>query len=336
MKIAVLGAGSFGTSLAVHLGSLGHEITLWARNEDLSREIQETRKNESYLPEAVFPETVVATSDLARAAETDMVLVVVPSQGFRGVVRQLLEARRSSGVLTLVSCTKGIESDSHQRMSEVAGEEARKAGVEIAVAVLSGPSFAAEIVRGVPTAAVIAATDRDVARHIREAFSGPTFRLYSSPDVTGVEVAGTSKNVIAIASGAVAGLELGQNTMAALITRGLHEIVRLGTALGGHRETFSGLAGLGDLVLTCTGGLSRNRRVGLALAEGKSAAEIQAEMNMVAEGIRNTLTVTTIARELGLELPITEQMHAVIYEGKEPRAAVVDLMTRELKSEATL
>jgi len=335
MKIGVLGAGSFGTALAVHLGSIDHEVTLWARDEGLVREMRETGRNDRYLEGVSLPESVHTTANLERVAEVDTVLVVVPSHGFREAVRRLL-AVRSKRPLTLVSCTKGFEPETRQRMSEVALEEAQAASVEVAPAVLSGPSFAVEIARGVPTAAVIAASDRNVARGIREAFSGPAFRLYSSGDVVGVEVSGTTKNVVAIAAGTVAGLGLGHNTIAALITRGLHEIGRLGTIMGGNRETFSGLAGLGDLVLTCTGGPSRNRRVGLALAEGKSMEEIQSEMNMVAEGIRNTQTVSAIAKELGVELPICEQMRAVIYDGKSPHEAIADLMSRSLKSEAEL
>jgi glycerol-3-phosphate dehydrogenase (NAD(P)+) len=218
----------------------------------------------------------------------------------------------------------------------VVSEEGAEAGRDVRFAVLSGPSFAAELARGVPTAAVIASADGDLAAAMREALATRTFRLYSSQDVVGVELGGAGKNVIAIAAGTVIGLGVGHNTLAALITRGLHEITRLGIAYGGQARTFAGLAGLGDLVLTCTGGLSRNRRTGLELAQGKSLEAITGSTTMVAEGIRNSLAVGKLAAQRGVEMPITRQMVAILYEGKDPRQAVEELMTRELKDETEL
>jgi glycerol-3-phosphate dehydrogenase (NAD(P)+) len=252
-----------------------------------------------------------------------------------GAAREGREAPPSRR-LVLVSATKGIETETLERMSEVAAAETAAAGQAMRFAVLAGPSFASELARSVPSAVVIASEDATLATEIREVLSTPFLRLYSSPDVVGVELGGASKNVIAIAAGAVSGLGLGDNTLAALITRGLHEITRLGVACGGQSRTFAGLAGLGDLVLTCTGELSRNRRAGLELAAGKTRAEIAGETHMVAEGIRNSLAIARLAALRGVEMPITEQMVAVLYQGKDPRRAVEDLMTRGLKAEAEL
>ncbi len=235
-----------------------------------------------------------------------------------------------------MSATKGIETDTLARMSQVAADETALAGRALRFAVLAGPSFAPELARGVPSAVVIASEEADLATEIRQALSTPTMRLYSSPDVVGVELGGATKNVIAIAAGTVSGLGLGDNTLAALITRGLHEITRLGVACGGQPRTFAGLAGLGDLVLTCTGALSRNRRAGMELAAGKTLAEVTGGTHMVAEGIRNSAAIARLAALRGVEMPITEQMVAVIYQGKDPRRAVDELMTRGLKAESEL
>ena len=242
--------------------------------------------------------------------------------------------KREHDPLVLVSATKGIEGETLARMSEVALEEARAARQRVELAVVSGPSFAEELVAGSPTAAVVAASDAAVALALQEALSRRNLRLYSTADVVGVELGGAVKNVIAIAAGVVAGLRLGHNALAALITRGLSEMTRLGVACGGSVSTFSGLAGLGDLVLTCTGGLSRNRRTGEALAKGSTLAEIEQGQPTVAEGVRNSRTVLALARRHGIEMPIIEQMELLLYHGKEPRRAVEDLMSRELKAES--
>ncbi|HVR08725.1 MAG TPA: NAD(P)H-dependent glycerol-3-phosphate dehydrogenase [Thermoanaerobaculia bacterium] len=337
-RIGVLGAGSWGTALAVHLaGAGGHAVALWARHPELARRLAAARENRDYLAGVAIPPGVEPTADMADLAGSDVVLLVVPSHGFRAVLRQFLAtpAVAASGrPLVLVSATKGIETDTLARMSQVAAEETAAAGQPLRFAALAGPSFAPELARNVPSAVVIASADAALATEIRQALSTPTMRLYSSADVVGVELGGATKNVIAIAAGAVSGLGLGHNTLAALITRGLHEITRLGVACGGHPRTFAGLAGLGDLVLTCTGSLSRNRRAGMELAAGKGLAEITGETHMVAEGIRNSVAIARLAARHGVEMPITEQMVAVMYQGKEPRRAVDELMTRGLKAEA--
>jgi glycerol-3-phosphate dehydrogenase (NAD(P)+) len=341
-RLGILGAGSWGTALAAHLaGAGGHSVALWARDPALGRRMAAERSNPDYLPGVELPPGVAPTSEMADLAACDIVLIVVPSHGFRAVLRQFLAVTAASPPpgdrrLVLVSATKGIETETLARMSQVAAEETAAAGQEMRFAVLSGPSFAAELARHVPSAVVIASADAPLATAIREALSTPTMRLYSSDDVVGVELGGASKNVVAIAAGAVSGLGLGDNTLAALITRGLHEITRLGVACGGQTRTFAGLAGLGDLVLTCTGALSRNRRAGLELAAGKTRAEIAGETHMVAEGIRNSLAIARLAALRGVEMPITEQMVAVMYQGKDPRRAVEELMTRGLKAEAEL
>lgn len=336
-RIGVLGAGSFGTALAVHLaGEGGHEVYLWARDEDLTRRLNERREGETYLPGVPLPAPLTPTSDLSRLVECDLLLVAAPSHGFRVLLRQFLRLLPRDRPARVISATKGIEPETLARMSQVTFEEGSAADREVRFAVLSGPTFAAELARGVPSAAVISSEDAHFATEIREALATRTFRLYSSPDVVGVELGGTAKNVVAIAAGTVSGLGLGHNTLAALITRGLHEITRLGIAYGGQPRTFAGLAGLGDLVLTCTGGLSRNRQAGFDLAHGKSLAEIKGEPHRVAEGIRNSIAVARLAAQKGVEMPITQQMVAVLHGGKDPRRAVEELMTRELKAETEI
>ena len=335
--IGILGSGSWGTALAVHFAGVGgHEVALWARSPDLVRELAERRVNTAYLPEVELPARLTPTSSFADIAACDLVLFVVPSHGFRDVLRRFLaevpdDPQRPRR--TVISATKGVETETLARMSQVVAEEGEAAGRTLDFAVLSGPSFAAELARSQPTAAVVASADHDLATAIRETLSTQYFRLYSSPDVVGVELGGATKNVIAIAAGVVSGLGLGQNTQAALITRGLHEIARLGSACGGLSRTFAGLAGLGDLVLTSTGGLSRNRRTGIELARGRTLADITGDTPMVSEGIRNSLAIHRLAELHRIEMPIIRQTVALLYEGKDPRLAVLELMTRELKSE---
>ncbi|HEX3554507.1 MAG TPA: NAD(P)H-dependent glycerol-3-phosphate dehydrogenase [Thermoanaerobaculia bacterium] len=336
-RIGVLGAGSFGTALAVHLaGPGGHRVKLWARSAELASRMAAERANGDYLPGIELPQRLEPTSEMAALLDSELLLVVVPSHGFREVLGQFLRLDPGGKPLPLVSATKGIETETLARMSQVAREEGTAAGREIHFAVLSGPTFAAELARNAPSAAVIASEDSHFATDVRECLATPLLRLYSSPDVVGVELGGTAKNVIAIAAGTLSGLGLGHNTLAALITRGLHEITRLGIACGGQPRTFAGLAGLGDLVLTCTGGLSRNRQTGLELAAGKTLAEITGGTHMVAEGIRNSIAVARLASQNSVEMPITQQMVAVMYEGKSARKAVEELMTRGLKSETEM
>jgi glycerol-3-phosphate dehydrogenase (NAD(P)+) len=340
-QIGVLGAGSFGTAVAVHAARAGHRTTLWVRRPEAAAEIDAARENRRYLPGVTLPAGLEITHDLAALADASPLVVAAPSHGYRGVLRDFLATRAEragqaagQGPLTVVSATKGIEAETLARMSRVSAEECESASVAARFAALSGPTFAAELARGAPSAAVVASADVDLAAELRETLASPTLRLYSSADVVGVELAGAAKNVIAIGAGVVSGLGLGHNTLAALITRGLHEITRLGLAYGGDPKTFSGLAGLGDLVLTCTGGLSRNRRTGMELAQGKSLQAILAETTEVAEGVKNSRVILQLARAVGVEMPISEQMVAVMYEGKPAKVAVHELMTRDLKHEA--
>ena len=335
-RIAVLGAGSWGTALAVHAASAGCEVRLWARRPELAEELASSRENRVYLPKVRLADSIEPTPEMGDLADCKIFLVVVPSHGFRTAVRSLLEVLPGRSEIQLVSATKGIETDTTARMSQVAGEEADAAGRELCFATLAGPTFAPELAVGQPSAGVVASSSAEIAVELGELLATPLFRLYSTDDVVGVELGGAGKNLVAIAAGVVSGLGLGHNTLAALMTRGLHELTRLGVALGGQRRTFSGLAGMGDLVLTCTGGLSRNRQTGIQLAAGKTLEQIQEETSMVAEGIRNSLSMTRLARKSGIEMPITEQMMEVMYEGKTPRQALEDLMTRELKAEAEL
>lgn len=334
--IGVLGAGSWGTALAVHLARAGRPVRLWCRRAELARELVADGVNNRYLPDVALPTDLEPTAEVGRLADCATVLVVVPSHGFREVVARFLEETAGAPPPTLVSSTKGIDSETLERMSQVTAAEAQRVGREAEFAVVSGPTFAAELAAGVPSAAVVASGDRGVARRLQELMSTASFRLYRSDDVVGVELGGAAKNVIAIAAGIATGLGLGHNTLAALITRGLHEMVRLGVASGGRAQTFSGLAGLGDLVLTCTGGLSRNRRTGMELAAGKSLEEIQGATTMVAEGIRNSASITRLAGRLGIELPITEQIMGIIAGDTSPEEAIHALMTRALKAEAEL
>jgi glycerol-3-phosphate dehydrogenase (NAD(P)+) len=327
VKAAVVGGGSWGTTLAAHLVKTGHEVALLVRDGVRREEIRALRANPRYLPGVVLPDALRIETGFEAARGAAMVVVAIPSESFGAVCRGLAPSLSPGAVI--VSATKGLELDTLRRMSEVAAEEAPGR----AVAVLSGPSFALEVALGQPTAVVVAASSAEVAEGVQQAFANPAFRVYSSDDVIGVELAGALKNVIAIAAGIVDGLGYGQNTVAALITRGLAEMGRLGVALGGRPETFSGLAGLGDLVLTATGDLSRNRKLGRALGSGKSLAEAVRETVMVAEGVRTTRAACALAGRVGVEMPIAEQMRAVLYEGRSPREAVDALMIRSLKRE---
>jgi glycerol-3-phosphate dehydrogenase (NAD(P)+) len=315
MRIGVLGAGSWGTALAIHAASTGAAVQLWARREELSEQLIAERCNSIYLPGVEFPENVTPTADVAALKGCEVVFVVVPSHGYREVTSLFLQQVVADEPPVVISATKGIETESLARMSQVTSEEAAAANVSVRFAVLSGPTFAAELAAGCPSAAVLASSHEEEAARLVEQLSTDKFRLYSSTDVVGVELAGTAKNVIAIGAGIVSGLGLGY---------------------GGQSRTFAGLAGLGDLVLTCTGGLSRNRRTGMELAAGRSLEEIQGETSMVAEGVRNSLSITRLAEREGVEMPISEQMMALIYEGKSPQDTIRELMTRELKSELAL
>lgn len=328
-RVAVVGAGSWGTALANLLADNGRPVRLWARDPSLAEAMRERRENPRYLPGFALRESVDPTSDLAWAVEgADLVVSAVPSHGVREVLGRA--GPRIEAEAIVVSASKGIENETLRRMSEVLEEvlsDRRR------TAVLSGPSFAVEVSRGVPTAVTVASADERVAEEVREAFAAPRFRVYTSDDVVGVELGGAVKNVIAIATGIADGLDYGHNARAALITRGLAEISRLGMAAGGERLTFMGLAGLGDLVLTCTGDLSRNRTLGLRLGRGETLRAILDDMTQVAEGFRTTRSVKEMAAAIGVEMPIVDQVHAILYEAKSPQVVVEELMTREYKPE---
>jgi glycerol-3-phosphate dehydrogenase (NAD(P)+) len=335
-RIAVIGAGAWGTALAIVLGhNGGHAVTLWAHEADVFDTMILRHENTAYLPGCQIPENVAPTNDLAVALKNaEFVLSVMPSHHCRGVFKQMAPFLNSK--MRFVSATKGIENTSLLRMSQVIGETVfLESGFTPKVSVLSGPSFARETAKGDPTAITVASFDEDLRNSVQQNFSGPTFRIYTSDDVIGVEMGGALKNVIAIAAGIVEGLGLGHNTAAALITRGLAEITRLAEACGARRETMAGLAGMGDLVLTCTGGLSRNRTVGVHLGQGKKLPEIIAGMHgMVAEGVLTTNAVVGLAHKHGIEMPITDQMFAILNDGKQPKDAIRDLMVRPGKSES--
>ena len=330
MRIAVVGAGSFGTAMSLLGERCGNEIMLWAHDARVAEGIQASRTNPVYLSGVTLPDEIWVTNDIEEAATfSDTIFMVVPSHYYRDVLTRI--RRFLTRPVTIISGTKGIEIDTLQRMSEISRDVL--GDLLKAFAVLSGPTFAAEVARGDPSAAVIASTDVDCAQEIQQALSSPTFRLYRSEDVVGVELAGSLKNVIAIAAGVLEGMGLGSNTTAALITRGLHEITRLSIALGGRMETMAGLAGMGDLVLTCTGSLSRNRTVGVALGKGKTLSQILSEMRAVAEGVKTSRAANELAQRHGIEMPIAMEMYQVLYEDASPRGGLQRLMTRSLKAE---
>jgi glycerol-3-phosphate dehydrogenase (NAD(P)+) len=328
-RAAVVGAGSWGTALAIHLGNAGHDVVLWGRDGELVAKMADVRTNPTYLPDLPFPESLSLSNDLASAiAGVRYLVIAVPSHGLRAVMKQVAPHLAEGAVL--VSATKGLEAATLERMSQVMTDET---GGRHAVVVLSGPSFAAEVGRGLPTALVAASANAPAVAAVQEEFRGNAFRVYASDDIVGVEIGAALQNVIAIAAGIVQSMGLGHNAMSALITRGLAEISRLAFAMGGRRETLSGLSGLGDLVLTCTGELSRNRRVGIELGRGRSLDEILAGTKMVAEGVRTTAVALQLASQHGIELPIAAQMQAVFDGVKKPREAAAELMGRPQKSE---
>jgi len=327
-RLAVIGGGSWGTALAVVLGAR-RPVRLWVREPEIAAAITGRRENPVFLSGVTIPASVTCSTDLAATvAEAQIVLTVMPSHVCRPVMTALRPHLPPDAIV--VSATKGLEDATLCRMSEVI-EAVLGSGTHLGV--LSGPSFAREVARGDPTALVVAARDPDVAQLLQRELAGPTLRLYSSQDVAGVELAAALKNVIAIAAGICDGLGLGSNSVAALISRGLAEMTRLVCACGGRPETLAGLAGLGDLVLTCTGGLSRNRSVGSALGQGRKLPEILGEMKMVAEGVKTTSAAVALARRHGVEMPIVAQMQRVLFEGVDPRAALRELMERTLRSE---
>jgi glycerol-3-phosphate dehydrogenase (NAD(P)+) len=331
MKIAVIGSGSWGTALALHAARIGHDVWLWSRRREVAAELDAARANSVYLPGFPFPPHVRATSDIAEAITgARHVVLVVPSHGMRSVLTGMRD--HLTGHEILVCASKGIENDTLHRMSEVVSE-VFDGGFDDRYVMLSGPSFAVEVARGIPTAIVAASSSESSASIVQHDLSSGSFRVYTNDDVVGVELGAALKNVIAIATGGVTGLGLGHNTVAAIITRGLAEMTRLAVAMGGRVETLSGLAGLGDLVLTCTGELSRNRFVGIELGRGRTLDEILADMREVAEGVRTTRAARELGQRAGVDLPITNAVYALLYEGGKARQMADALMGRPLKKE---
>jgi glycerol-3-phosphate dehydrogenase (NAD(P)+) len=327
MKVAVLGAGAWGTALALLLSEKGGEVRLWSRRRELCDAINAASENTRYLPGVKLPKNVRSTDSIAAALDgAEMILFVVPSHATREVAREAAPFVREG--VPIVSATKGIENETLMFMDEVLGEELHHARSQLAF--LSGPSFAKELARRLPTAIVIAARDAALCSHVMRRFHTHYLRTYASDDVVGVECGGALKNVIAIAAGAVDGMGFGHNTRAALITRGLSEVAKLAMARGGSALTLAGLAGMGDLVLTCTGELSRNRTVGHEMGRGKTLDEVLATLGHVAEGVKTAKSAHELAKKLGVSMPITGEVYAVLYEKKPVQQAVKDLMAREL------
>lgn len=340
-KIAIIGAGAWGTALSIALARKGsHQLRLWAYESEVCDGINSQHINQQFLPGQLIPADVHATTNLQEALrEAEIVVSVMPSHHCRRVFEQIAKAQLFDSKSIIISATKGIEDHSFLRMTQVIAEVLPNKN-NPRLAALSGPSFAKEVARGDPTAITLACKDMALAESLQREFSDPTFRIYISDDVTGVELGGSLKNIIAIAAGVCDGLGLGHNTVAALITRGLAEITRLAVGCGARRETMAGLAGMGDLVLTCTGGLSRNRTVGVELGRGRKLSEIIAGMHgMVAEGVNTANAALGLARKVSqqsgtpVEMPITEQMHAILHQDKSPQDAIRELMTRPGKVE---
>jgi len=330
-NVAVIGAGNWGTALSLSLAGLGHRVRLWAYEIEVVQSILIRRENCLFMPGIRLPEDVVPTNEFAEALQgAEIVVTVTPSHVCREIYERMLA--HLSAEMVFVSATKGLETESRMRMSEVIRDVVGRR-FEPRLTALSGPSFALEVARGDPTAVVVASEDREIAKLVQREFSSRTLRLYTSTDVVGVELGGAVKNVIAIAAGVVEGLQLGHNPTAALITRGLAEMIRLACACGARRETLAGLAGMGDLVLTCTGDLSRNRTVGIELGRGRKLPEIIGSMRTVAEGVKTTGATVSLAKQHGIEMPITMQIHRILEGEVAPLEAIRELMERTLKDE---
>ncbi len=326
--ISVVGAGSWGTTLALVAARANHRVTLWAHRAEFAAELQRERENKKYLAGFALPENLTVTNEMTEALhEAEIVLTVVPSHACRAVFEQMQPHLKADAII--VNASKGIETNSQKRVSEIA----REVLGAVRYVMLSGPSFAQEVAQDQPCALVAASQDAEAATAVQAALSSRRLRVYTNDDVTGVEIGGALKNVMAIAVGAVNGLGLGYNSAAALVTRGLAEMTRLAVTMGGKPETLAGLAGLGDLVLTCFGELSRNRRVGLELGRGRTLHDILSEMHEVAEGVKTAQAAYALAQRLNVEMPIAAGVYQMLYEGKTPRELVTELMERPLKAE---
>ncbi len=328
MKVAVIGGGSFGTAASILLGNKGYKINLWDRKKDLVEEIRTSRRNKRYLPSAGIPDTVEVEEDIIRSvANADAIVLTVPSHAIRDICKMLNGNINESQVL--ISLAKGIEQGTYKRMSEIIEE----LFPNNPVGVLSGPSHAEEVSKNIPTTVISSSKNIETAEYIQDLFITPEFRVYTNLDIVGVELGGAVKNIIALAAGISDGLEYGDNTKAALMTRGIAEIARLGTALGAKTLTFAGISGIGDLIVTCTSMHSRNRRAGILIGRGKTVEEAVNEVKMVVEGINTTKSVYELSQKIGIEMPITSELYKILYEGKGPRDAVFDLMLRDKRHE---
>ncbi len=329
-KIVVLGSGAWGTALALSLARSGRAVTIWAHSPEAAKQIVDAGENVQFFPGFKLPSSITVTGDNAAVTPADIIVSVVPSEFLRPTLARLSPHMRAGQIV--VSATKGVENGTFLRMTQVIAENT--ASLALPIGALSGPSFAQEVAEGQPTAVTVAFDDPAIAALVQREFSSESLRLYTSDDIIGVELGGALKNVIAIAAGIASGVELGYNSAAALITRGIAEITRLAVACGGRRETLAGLSGVGDLVLTCTGSLSRNRTVGVALGHGRKLPEILASLGgKVAEGVHTTRAALGLAHQHRIEMPITEQMQLILEDGKDPREAIRDLMLRPGKHE---
>ena len=327
-NIAIMGAGSWGTALALSLVTQGHNVSLWTRQQEDADAINNTRKHEKYLPGVNIPDSILCCTDIERALKDKEVIVfAIPSQNIRENVKKFSYLFNKNQIL--VSVAKGIEENSLMRISQVIHEEVS----ECKVAVLSGPTHAEEVAKNIPTTIVAASEDINIAKRVQDIFMTPHFRVYTNSDLIGVEVGGALKNIIALCAGISDGLGFGDNTKAALMTRGLTEIARLGKAMGAKKQTFAGLAGMGDLIVTCTSMHSRNRRAGILIGQGKTIDEALTEVRMVVEGVRTTNAAYELAKKYIIEMPIVEQAYSVLFKNENPKEAVMNLMIRDKKQE---
>lgn len=331
IEIGIVGAGSFGTAMAVHLSRKNYPITIWSYEQKVARDIQQLRENKTYLPGFILPDNIEATNELKKAVTGKRIILQAnPAQATRSVMGEAIPFLDPQAII--VNCTKGLENETLMTMSELLHEILPPPNAE-RLAFLSGPSFAREVASGVPTAVTIASKNAEAARFCQDVFSNDRFRAYTTDDIVGSELASALKNVIAVAAGISDGMGFGHNTRAAIITRGVAEILRLGKKMGAQEMTFLGLSGMGDLVLTCTGDLSRNRNVGLQLGQGKKIGDILRSMKMVAEGVFTAKAAWALAQKHQVEMPITEQVYRIVFEDKDPRIAMTDLMSRSFKTE---
>jgi glycerol-3-phosphate dehydrogenase (NAD(P)+) len=326
-KVCVVGAGSWGTAMAVMLANNGHTVSMWARDQKKAQEMNEGRENQRLLPGAMFPWNLQVGSDISMCQGCDVTIMAVPSVAVRSVAQQMAPYIQPGQIV--VNIAKGLELSTLKRLSTVIMEELPQAKV----AIMSGPSHAEEVAKGLPTTNVVACSDENTARYVQDIVMNPMFRVYTNDDMIGVEMGAALKNVIAICAGACDGMKLGDNTKAALMTRGIHEIARLGIAMGAKVETFGGLSGIGDLIVTCTSMHSRNRRAGILIGQGKSVEEALKEVNMVVEGYVTAKAAYDLAQKMRVEMPIVTEAYRVLYEGKDPKTAIMDLMTRDKKTE---